>query len=169
MQLALGRTVIIRVWTHTIFFRLGNKLHRKYAPIYMRVTFLKNNFTTRVQSRKLYSWEKNLLRGRTNFADQKWSGRTYNGAKICPLIQNWSGHINTLNEWRLILFSVKMANSSEEGDAKSGSLVEEAYEYLVRNVPVGASVARKQCVQRKAQKFVVKGTLRRRRARFQFG
>ena len=34
-----------------------------------------------------------------------------------------------------------MADSSEEGDAKSGNLVEEAYEYLVRNVPGGASVA----------------------------
>ena len=31
-------------------------------------------------------------------------------------------------------------------------------EYLVRNVyPVGASVARKRCIRRKAQKFVVKG------------
>ena len=51
-----------------------------------------------------------------------------------------------------------MADSSEEGDAKSaGDLVEEAYEYLVRNVyPVGASVARKWCIRRKAQKFVVK-------------
>ena len=51
-----------------------------------------------------------------------------------------------------------MADSSEEGDAKSaGDLVEEAYEYLVRNVyPVGASVARKRCIRRKAQKFVVK-------------
>ena len=58
--------------------------------------------------------------------------------KFARLIQNWSGHINT---WRLILFSVKMADSSEEGDAKSGNLVEEAYEYLVRNVPGGASVA----------------------------
>ena len=49
-----------------------------------------------------------------------------------------------------------MADSSEEGDAKSGDLVE-AYEYLVRNVyPVGASVARKRCIRRKAQKFVVK-------------
>ena len=50
-----------------------------------------------------------------------------------------------------------MADSSEEGDAKSGDLVEEAYEYLVRNVyPVGASVAHKRCIRRKAQKFVVK-------------
>jgi hypothetical protein len=30
-----------------------------------------------------------------------------------------------------------MADSSEEGDAKSGNLVEEAHEYLVRNVPGG--------------------------------
>ena len=34
--------------------------------------------------------------------------------KFVRLIQNWSGHINTLNTWRLILFSVKMADSSEE-------------------------------------------------------
>ena len=35
-----------------------------------------------------------------------------------------------------------MDYSSEEGDAKNGNLVEEAYEYLVRNVyPVGASVS----------------------------
>ena len=33
--------------------------------------------------------------------------------------------------------NVKMADSSEEGDAKSGNLVEEAYEYLVRNIPGG--------------------------------
>ena len=47
-----------------------------------------------------------------------------------------------------------MADSSEEGDAKNGNLVEEAYEYLVRNVyHVGASDAYK----RKAQKFVVRG------------
>ena len=39
-----------------------------------------------------------------------------------------------------------------------GNLVEEAYEYLVRNVyPVGASVARKRCIRKKAQKFVVRG------------
>ena len=51
-----------------------------------------------------------------------------------------------------------MADSSEEGDAKSGDLVEEAYEYLVKKVyPVGASVAHKQCIRRKAQKFVVNG------------
>ena len=41
-----------------------------------------------------------------------------------------------MNTWRLILFSVKMADSSEEGDAKSGNLVEEAYEYR-RNVRGG--------------------------------
>ena len=36
---------------------------------------------------------------------------------------------------------MKMDYSREEGDAKNGNLVEEAYEYLVRNVyPVGASV-----------------------------
>ena len=74
------------------------------------------------------------------------------------LIQNWSGQINTSNTWRLILFSVKMADSSEEGDAQNGNLVEEAYEYLVRNVyPVVASVSRKRCIRRKAQKFVVRG------------
>ena len=52
---------------------------------------------------------------------------------------------------------MKTADSSEEGDAKCRDLVEEAYEYLVRKVyPVGASVARKRCIRRKAQKFVVK-------------
>ena len=45
--------------------------------------------------------------------DLKWT------PKFVRLIQNWSGHINTLNKWRLILFSVRMADSSEEGDAKS--------------------------------------------------
>ena len=41
----------------------------------------------------------------------------------------------------LILLYVKMDYSSGEGDAKNGNLVEEAYEYLVRNVyPVGARV-----------------------------
>ena len=55
-----------------------------------------------------------------------------------------------------------MADSREEGDV----LVEEAYEYLVRNVPGGCKrIVRKRCIQRKAQKFVVKGTLRRRRRR----
>ena len=67
------------------------------------------------------------------------------GPKMMPkfvrLIQNWSGHINTSYTWRLVLFYVKMDYSSEEGDAKNENLVEEAYEYLVRNVyPVGASV-----------------------------
>ena len=38
--------------------------------------------------------------------------------------------------------------SSEEGDAKNGNLVEEAYEYLVRNVyPVGASVCSVGCLE----------------------
>ena len=83
--------------------------------------------------------------------------------KFVRLIQNWPWHINTLNTWRLLFFSVKMADSSGEGDAKNGNLVEEAYKYLVRNVyPVGASVARKLCIQRKAQKFVLKGTFKRR-------
>ena len=51
-----------------------------------------------------------------------------------------------------------MGYSSDEGDAKNGKLVKEAYEYLVRNVyPVGASVALKRCIRRKAQKFVVRG------------
>ena len=51
-----------------------------------------------------------------------------------------------------------MADSSEEGDAKSGDLVEAAYEYLVKKVyPVGASVACKWCIRRKAQKFVMNG------------
>ena len=67
------------------------------------------------------------------------------GPKMTPkfvrLIQNWSGHINTSNTWRLVLFYVKMDFSSDDGDAKNGNLVEEAYEYLVRNVyPVGTSV-----------------------------
>ena len=57
------------------------------------------------------------------------------GPKMTPkfvrLIPNWSRHINTFNTWRLTLFSVKMANSSEERDAKNGNLVEEAYEYFV--------------------------------------
>ena len=44
--------------------------------------------------------------------------------------QNWSGHIT---RGELISFFLKMADSSEEGDAKSGDLVEEAYEYLERN------------------------------------
>ena len=48
--------------------------------------------------------------------------------KFVRSIQNRSGHINTSNTWRLILFSVKMADPSEEGDAKNGNLVEEAYE-----------------------------------------
>ena len=36
--------------------------------------------------------------------------KTENDAKICPVIQNWSGHIhvNTSNTWRLVLFYVKM-------------------------------------------------------------
>ena len=56
--------------------------------------------------------------------------------KFVRLIQNWSGHINTS---RLVLFYVIMDYSREEGDAKNGNLVEEAYEYLVRNVyPVSA-------------------------------
>ena len=59
--------------------------------------------------------------------------------KFVRLIQNWSGHISTSYKWRLVLFYVKMDYSSEEGDAKNGNLVEETYEYLVRNVhPVGA-------------------------------
>ena len=83
--------------------------------------------------------QKNLVRGknlsgRTKFGDQKWSGRTYCDAKICPVNPKL---VNTMNTWRLILFSVKMADSSEEGDAKSGDLVEDTYEYLVRNVYPG--------------------------------
>ena len=45
--------------------------------------------------------------------------------KFVRLIQNLSGHINT---WRLVLLYVKMDYSREEGDAKNGNLVEEAYE-----------------------------------------
>ena len=51
--------------------------------------------------------------------------------KFVRLIQNWSGHLNTSYTRRLVLFYVKMDYSSEEGDAKNGNLVEEAYEYLV--------------------------------------
>ena len=76
---------------------------------------------------------KNLVQGknrsgRTNFGDQKWSGRTENDAKICPV------NPKLVRARRLVLFYVKMDYSSEEGDAKNGSLVEETYEYLVRNV-----------------------------------
>ena len=56
--------------------------------------------------------------------------------KFVRLIQNWSGHINTSYTWRLVLFYVKM-------DYLNGNLVEEAYEYLVKNVypvAVGASI-----------------------------
>ena len=78
--------------------------------------------------------------------------------KFVRAYQNWSGHITPGTGGALISFFLKMADSSEEGDAKSGDLVEEAYENLVKKVyPVGASVAREQCIRRKAQKFVVKG------------
>ena len=50
--------------------------------------------------------------------------------------------------------AVKMADSSEEGHAKSGNLVEEAYEYLVRNVPGGCkSSTQVMHIQRNAQNF----------------
>ena len=85
---------------------------------------------------------KNLVRGknrsgRTNFSTKSGPAGRKMTPKFVRLIQNWSEHINTFNTWRLILFSVKMAYLSEEGDANSGDLVEEAYEYLVRNVPGG--------------------------------
>ena len=43
--------------------------------------------------------------------------------KFVRLIQNWSGHIGTLNMWRLWLIQVKREMSKVK-------LVEEAYEYL---------------------------------------
>ena len=94
-------------------------------------------------SRKMWSGEKFGLAGPILVTKSGLAGPKMT-PKFVQLSQNWSGHINTLNTWRLVLFSAKMADSSEEGDAKSGNLVEEAYEFLVRNVyPVGASVARK--------------------------
>ena len=65
-----------------------------------------------------------------------WSGGKIGQAgpnmtpKFVRLIQNWSGHINTSYTWRLVLFYVKMDYSSEEGDAKNGNLIEEAYETM---------------------------------------
>ena len=89
--------------------------------------------------------------------------------KIGPKL---AGHINTLNTWRLILFSVKIADSSEEGNAKNGNIVE-AYEYLVRNVyPVGASVARKRCIQRKGSEICCERYFKKKKSKacsFQFG
>ena len=74
--------------------------------------------------------------------------------KFVRLIQNWSGHINTSNTWRLVLFYVKMDYSSDEGEAKNGNLVEEAYEYLCT---LWVLQAYNTHIRRKAQKFVVRG------------
>ena len=75
---------------------------------------------------------KNLVRGenrsdRTNFGDQKWSGRTEYDAKICPvnpkLVRAHKYLVHA--EISLILCENGLSSSSGEGDAKNGNLVEE--------------------------------------------
>ena len=92
--------------------------------------------------------------------------------KFVRFIQNWSGHIDILNTWRLILFSVKMADSSEEGDAQSGNLVEEAYEYLVRNVPGGGKRSTQAMHTKKGSEICCEKYFKKKKGKvcsFQFG
>ena len=64
-----------------------------------------------------------------------------------------------------------MADSSEEGDAQSGNLVEEAYEYLVRNVPGGCKCSMQAMHTKKGSEFCCEKHFKKRNmvCSFQFG